>query len=120
MVGGSRYTGRFENGFNTVLVQGKFIFKFGGAGLWGGKFRVSSGIGVGKQGRIFVADFYNNRVQEFSRDGCFIAKWGMKGKDPGQFDGPTGLAVDSEGRVLVVDWGNHRIQVFKPEDPTKE
>jgi len=27
MVGGSRYTGRFENGFNTVLVQGKSIFK---------------------------------------------------------------------------------------------
>jgi hypothetical protein len=27
MVGVSRYTGRFENGFITVLVKGKFIFK---------------------------------------------------------------------------------------------
>ncbi len=68
---------------------------------------------MGPTGRVFVADFYNNRIQVFNKEGLFLSQWGELGEEPGQFNGPTDLAVDREGRVYVVDWGNHRIQIFK-------
>jgi len=34
-------------------------------GLWGGRFRVASGIAVGVDDSLFVAVFYNNSVQQW-------------------------------------------------------
>lgn len=69
---------------------------------------------VSPAGDIFVADFYNHRVQKFTRAGKFLLAFGSKGSDPGQFDRPTDIAVDNTGNVYVVDFGNNRIQKFKP------
>ncbi len=59
-----------------------------------------------------VADYNNNRIQVFSKDGKFLRKWGGKGNDCGQFIGPSGLAVAFDGSIAVTDDGNHRVQVF--------
>ncbi|MBL4759948.1 MAG: hypothetical protein JKY80_03730 [Mariprofundaceae bacterium] len=61
---------------------------------------------------LFVADFYNNRIQQFNQGGYFIKKWGGKGVEQGELSGPTGVAVDRDGNVYIADWGNHRIQRF--------
>ena len=57
---------------------------------------------VDGEGRVYVADLGNNRVQVFSADGEFITAWGAFGVGDGQFDVPTGVAVDGMGSVEEV------------------
>lgn len=85
-------------------------------GFWQGRFRVASGIEVGPMGRVYVADFYNNRVQVFSGEGAYIESFGEGGAGPGELKGPTGVAVNADGDVYVADWGNHRVQMFRRSD----
>ena len=67
---------------------------------------------VGPEGNIFVADFYNHRVQKFTSEGKFLVSIGSEGKEPGQLNFPTDVAIDNEGNVYVVDFGNNRIRKF--------
>jgi DNA-binding beta-propeller fold protein YncE len=62
---------------------------------------------------LYVADFYNRRIQMFSGKGSSLRKWGQKSTGIMQFDGPTDITVDQQGRAYVADWGNHRLQVFQ-------
>ncbi|MFB6230222.1 MAG: 6-bladed beta-propeller [Salinibacter sp.] len=80
-----------------------------------GTFNVATAVATGPDGHIFVADFYNHRVQEFTPDGQFVRAFGEKGAGEGQFERPVDVAVDTEGRLYVVDLGNDRIQVFTPD-----
>ena len=66
-------------------------------------------------GKVYVADTGNHRVQVLNSDLVFSNTFGKEGKDRGQFDCPHGIACDSAGNVYVVDCGNHRIQVFTAE-----
>ena len=66
-------------------------------------------------GRLYVAEFLNNRVQVFDLDGNFIDKWGSLGSGNGQFVQPAGIAVDANGLVFVGDTNNGtggRVQIF--------
>jgi len=82
-------------------------------GLWGGRFRVTSGMAFEPTGHILVSDFYNNRVQVLTPNGNYVDQFGEEGKEPGQFDGPTGLASSETGDIYVADFHNHRIQRFR-------
>jgi predicted membrane-bound mannosyltransferase len=68
-------------------------------------------LAVAENGRIFVADSGNHRIQVFDADGTFLTSWGENGGAPGQFNEPWGIAVDGEF-VYVADTWNHRIQKF--------
>jgi DNA-binding beta-propeller fold protein YncE len=70
------------------------------------------GIAVDSSGCVYVADYWNARIQKFDSNGNFITKWGSEGTGDGEFDDPAGIAVDSSGCVYVADAGNHRIQKF--------
>jgi len=100
----------YNNRVQVFDSQGSFIQSIGGMGVWGGRFRVASGLVVDSDGSLFVADFYNNRIQHFNDKGDYLAAWGGKG-----FDRPTGVAIGSDGSILVADWGNNRIQSFLPD-----
>lgn len=101
--------------------DGTFIRMWGGplgVGLKGdgrGQFDVATGVGADRQGRIYVADFYNHRVQVFSPTGRWVGAFGTSGTGPGQFNHPTDVAVASDGTIYVVDFGNNRIQLFRTE-----
>ena len=84
----------------------------GDAGGSKGWFNVATGIGIDRQGRVYVADFENHRIQIFKRDGNFITSFGKQGTGPGEFERTTDVAIDNQGDVFVVDWGNNRIQKF--------
>jgi len=88
---------------------------FGLPGRFPAWFRVATGIDVGPRGRIYVADFYNSRIQVFSAGGRLESIIGGPSSGPGEFDRPTDVAVDERGTVYVTDFGNHRIQAFAPE-----
>jgi uncharacterized protein (TIGR03663 family) len=79
-----------------------------GAGLFWGPRAVA----VGPQGRIYVTDTGNKRVQLFMPDGQFVSQWGGKGLQEGKLDEPVGLAIAEDGSTYVADTWNQRIQLF--------
>lgn len=72
-----------------------------------------SGIALGGQGNVYVADTRFDHVQVFTSAGRFLRVWGGKqGSAPGLFKRPSRIAVDAREHVYVVDAGNSRVQEF--------
>ena len=59
---------------HRFTADGEPIDTFGSPGSGPGQFRVSHSIRVAKDGRVYVADRENNRVQVFSADGIIQEK----------------------------------------------
>lgn len=77
----------------------------------------------GPDGRIYVLDAGNARIQVFDALGKYLTQWGRKGSGEGDFDFGSGrvpedfagsVVVDGEGYIYVADVGNRRIQKFAP------
>ena len=80
-----------------------------------GQFNAPGGVAVAANGDLFVADFYNHRVQRLTADGQFIRQWGITGKigiGAGSFNYPTDVALGADGTLYVADGYNDRIQAF--------
>lgn len=90
-----------------------------------GQFKTPWGVAVDGQGRVYVADTWNHRIQVFDGEGNFLGKWGEgvlvdTGEDaaaraahPFGFYGPRAVAVDDQGNVYVADTGNERILAYR-------
>lgn len=65
------------------------------------------GIAVGKDGRIFVADTGNDRVQSFDTEGRNAVIIGI-----GELRQPMKVALNSLGRLFVADSGRNRLAVY--------
>ena len=92
--------------------EGKFLFDFGGRGGEDGQLNWPTNIAIDKDGKLFVMDTFNFRVQVFNADGKFQSKFGGIGTGLGRFAKPKGIALDSEGHVYVVDAAFNNIQIF--------
>jgi len=79
-----------------------------------GELMTPRNVAVGPDGRIYVADSGNARIEVFAPDGSFLTTWGSFGTEPGQFNEPWSLAVDDQF-VYVADTWNYRIQKFTTE-----
>ncbi|MFI5120819.1 MAG: DUF2298 domain-containing protein [Thermoanaerobaculia bacterium] len=77
-----------------------------------GRVRQPRGAASDAGGRVWVADFGNQRVQLFGGDGSFLRAFGAGGSGPGQFKDPCGIAVGPSGLVFVADTWNGRVQVL--------
>ncbi|MGD2207614.1 MAG: hypothetical protein PVH17_12645, partial [Anaerolineae bacterium] len=80
-----------------------------------GQFQEPWGVTVDDEGRVYVADTWNHRIQMFDADGNFLRKWGAYGQTDSAeelFYGPRDITVDGSGRVFVTDTGNKRVMVF--------
>ncbi len=76
--------------------DGVYISSFGEPGSGPGQFRVPHSVRVSADGRVYVADRENNRVQVFREDGRFIEEWT-------DFKKPMGVHIDDAGTVYVTD-----------------
>lgn len=104
----SDYSGRIQK-FNS---SGQLKLIVGSLGSGDGQFQQSAGLDVGSDGRVWVADWTNNRVSVFNESGVFQFKFGATGAGNGQFSHPDAVEVDGEGNVWVGDEGNKRVQQF--------
>ncbi len=77
-----------------------------------GQVRQPRGLAADAEGRIWVADFGNNRIQAISASGAPLVAFGTRGSAPGQFKDPCGVAAGKDGLVYVADTWNGRVQVF--------
>ncbi len=91
--------------------QGEFLTAVGTRGSGHLQFIHPIGIAVSaSNGRVYVVENENNRIQILNSDFSYFGTFGKKGK--GQFINPRHIACDSTGNVYVSD---HNIQVFTAE-----
>jgi streptogramin lyase len=76
--------------------DGKFIKSWGKLGTGPGEFRTPHSLAFDSQGRLFVADRGNVRIQLFDQDGKFLADWK-------QFSRPSGIYIDKNDVLYSVD-----------------
>ncbi len=79
-------------------------------------------VAVDNEGRVYVADDWNKRLQVFDAAGAYLTTIGgntSSGTKSGQMylNSPLGVAVGSDGTVYVADTNNHRITRFAPGVP---
>ncbi len=98
----------------------------GGSGGCGGSSAAGSfsgpmGVSFDPNGNLWVADFNNNRIQEFNSAGTFIKQIGCGGSggcgastQAGYFYAPYDVAVDASGTIWASDWYNDRVEAFTP------
>jgi sugar lactone lactonase YvrE len=93
-------------------ITGKLIRMVGTQGNGELQFDQPNGIAVDDQGRIFITEQTNKRVQVLNRDYSFAGFIGGPGEGPGQFDKPMGIAADATGRIYVTDENLNKVAVF--------
>lgn len=78
------------------------------------QFYGPSWVDVAADGRIFVADFGNQRIQVFGPDGEYRQTLGRRGQGPGEFDFSGYVILEIAGdRVFIDDHGNRRFSVWR-------
>ena len=63
-----------NNRIVKFAADGTFIKEWGGSGSEPGQFLVPHALALDSQGRLFVADRDNNRIQIFDQDGNFLER----------------------------------------------
>ena len=96
-------------------VDGSSIRVIGERGDDPGKFNFPTNLAVDREGRLYVADTLNFRVQVFDKNGAFVRSLGGIGDTPGRLNRPKGVGVDSEGHVYVADASFNNFQIFDLE-----
>ncbi len=73
------------------------------------------GLDLSRDGHLYVADGYNNRVLKLTLEGKIVGAFGSPGKLPGQFSYLHHLAVGPDSAVYTAEILNWRPQKFLPE-----
>jgi hypothetical protein len=72
------------------------------------------GMAFDPQGRLFITDVDNMRVNVYDGEGGFLYQWGEEGLNPGQLNAPHGISVDPSGDVFVTGYYGPT-QKFNPQ-----
>src|SRR5204862_7509610 len=106
----------YDAGFNLVrripdqvpqdAYQGACVWDLDGNSIYG-VFDTPVAAAFDAQGRIYVSEYGNNRVQVLDQNGDSLGGFGSD-----LFQYPWGVAVDHRGRVVVADTENQRIAFF--------
>ena len=77
--------------------DGTFIKAWGTGGPRRGEFNLPHSIAIDSQGRLFVGDRMNGRIQIFDQDGHFLEEWT-------QFGMVSGLFIADDDTIYVTDY----------------
>ncbi len=85
--------------------------QFGATGSGNGQLNSPRSSAIDGQGNVWVSDYNNHRIEEFSATGKFLAAYGSYGTGNGQFEQPTGIDINqSTGNLYIADCALDRIQ----------
>ena len=89
-----------RGGTNNRIVHfdsaGQFKKEWGSKGAQKGQLSEPHTIAMDSQGRLFVGDRENNRIQIFTQEGKFVDEWH-------QFGRPSGIFITADDRIYVAD-----------------
>jgi RHS repeat-associated protein len=126
-------TNGYGNEVEEFSASGTRLGTYSKYGAGSGEVGEPTGIAVNQStGNVYVADYKNNRIDEWSEKGVFVRAfgWGVSngeakletcttscqagvaGSGAGQLKESAGVAVDASGNVWVTDEGNNRVQEF--------
>ena len=116
---------RFRDQIAVYSPKGKLLRQWGKTGKGDGEFNQPGHIALSKDGKVYVSDQLNRRIQVFDTEGKFLFKWGQQGAKPGEFGasahplqfigGPTFLALDRHGNLYVTEAKECRVQKFSAD-----
>ena len=94
--------------------EGNFLFQWGSGGEGPSEFALPHAINVDDEGRVYVADRENWRIQVFAPDGTFVTQWQHIGRpsDLVYTDGFFFICDHPNGRVTKVDVSGKVIGFF--------
>ena len=85
-----------DNRIAKFSSDGTFIKSWGKTGTTNEEFHDPHALAMDSQGRLFIGDRYNSRVQIFDQDGNYITTWT-------QFGRPSGLYIDANDILYSAD-----------------
>ena len=112
-IGGVRSENHRVRVFETAT--GRHLMDIGKRGTGPGEFNLPRDMAIGIEGRLYVVDGGNFRVQIFNADGTYRDSFGAVGRQLGNFARPKEIATDAEGNVYVADAAFGNFQIFSPE-----
>ena len=94
-----------DAGGNSRIVKlapdGSFLMEWGGPGGENGEFSDPHALAMDADGRLFVGDRNNSRIQIFDQEGNHLETWT-------QFGRPSGLFIDDDNVLYAVDSESNR------------
>lgn len=79
--------------------RGEYLLEWGQSGYGPGQFNQPHSLAMDSQGRLFVADRGNNRIQIFDQNGRFLDEWY-------QFSRLSGIYIDANDTLYGADSGS--------------
>ena len=86
--------------------------EFGQRGEEEGQLTWPTSVALDREGKVYIADEWLNRISVFDEDGNFLYKWGTQGVGDGELNRPSGMVFDREDYLCIVDSANNRVQKF--------
>jgi hypothetical protein len=110
---------KFPTG-STSATNGITVAGGNGQGSAHNQFSSVASVFLDRNGNMYVADVYNNRIQKFpsgstsGTNGVTVGGGQGPGSGTDQLFDPSGIFVDSIGNIYVADGNNYRIQKLSP------
>ncbi len=96
--------------------DGNFVQGIGGLGALLGQFYEPVGLAVGVDGSLFVADTWNERIQQLSPTNSFgVFEWSVSAWGSQSIENKPYMAADTLGRLYVTDPEGYRVLMFGPD-----
>ncbi len=114
---------RLDWPFHSSDDQTNLVLGSSSLGQGEGEFFLPTSFDASADGRIYVLDAGNARIQSFTDDGAYISQWGQRGSGNDEFDFGASidvaelagsLIVGEDSFIYVADVANKRIQKFAP------
>lgn len=97
----------------VLAPDGTPLHTFGERGVFLGDMPRPKGVGVDKDGNIYVVESYFDYLLVFNAEGEFLLPIGGTGGGLGQFYLPAGVWVDHRDRIYIADSFNGRVVILQ-------
>ena len=101
-----------DEGLKHCTMEGKHMTVIGKQGTGELEFSTPSGMVTSRDGKIFVCDTFNNRIQILEPDLSFHGYMGNNLGPQESIHAPYDIAVNSLGMFYIADYSTHVIKIF--------